>query len=206
MSRQSNGSLKGKARFVAPTTYYLLLTTYITLLTSCDFFSTRSPEPPIVEAGTFVQPDTPDQVVENMRNAVGELNAQNYRRSFSDDLTFRPSPEAEAGNPSIWSGWSVQDEESYFRALASAARLTSGNELRFNEPTLSAVDAARFTFDASYLLTVNHRKPDLPSTLHGRLVWTIVQEEDGLWRISEWTDRSIADGPSWSDLKAAFIQ
>ena len=184
----------------------ILYSLLLLLLPACDLFSPRTPEPPIDDAGTFVQPDTPDQVVENVRNAVGELNAQNYRRSFADDLTFRPSPEAEAGNPSIWSGWSVQDEESHFRALASAARLTSGNELRLNEPTLSAVDAARFTFDASYLLTVNHRKADLPSTLQGRLVWTIVQGEDGLWRISEWTDRAIEGVSSWSDLKAAFIQ
>ena len=187
------------------TSYCLLLTSYV-FLASCDLFSPRTPDPPIDEAGTFVQPDTPDQVIENVRNAVAELNAQNYRRSFADELEFAPTPEAEASAPSIWNGWGVQEEESYFRALASAARLTSGNELRLNDPTLSAVDAARFTFDATYLLTVNHRKQDLPSTLQGRLVWTIVQGSDGLWRISEWSDRSIGDAPSWSDLKTAFIQ
>lgn len=184
----------------------LLLILYSLLLPACDLFSTRIPEPPIDQAGTFIQPDTPDQVVENVQNAITELNAQNYRRSFADELTFVPTPEAEVRDLSIWSGWSIQDEESYFRALASAARLTSGNELRLNEPSLSAIDPARFTFDATYVLTINHRKADLPSSLRGRLVWTIVQGDDGLWRISEWSDRSVDNSSSWSDLKASFIQ
>ena len=173
---------------------------------ACDLFSTREPELPLQDTGTFLQPDTPDQVIENIRNAVAELNAQNYRRSFADGFVFVPTASAEARDPSIWSGWSVQDEESYFRAAAQAARLTSGNELQLNEESLSALTPSLFTFDAGYLLTVNHRSADLPTTLQGRLVWTISQGEDGLWRITEWVDRELGDAASWSDLKADFIK
>ena len=161
---------------------------------------------PIEGAGTFVQPDTPDQVIENVRNAISELNAQNYRRSFAEGYTFEPTAAAEARDPSIWTGWGVQDEESYFRATVQAARLTSGNELRLNEENLVAVRPDQFTFDASYVLTINHRRPDLPATLQGRLVWTLSQGEDGLWRITQWTDDELGDAASWSDLKAAFIK
>lgn len=186
----------------------ILRPTLILLLVAiagCDLFSTRTPEEPLGETGTFLQPDTPAQVVENIRNAVAELNAQNYRRSFAEDLLFEPTARAEASDPSIWTGWGPQAEESYFRALVEAARLTAENELRLNDVDETAGDM-QHTLDASYLLTVNHRRSDLPTTLQGRLVWTITQGEDGLWRITSWTDREVGNAASWSDLKAAFIK
>ncbi|MEX0601291.1 MAG: hypothetical protein WD205_11645, partial [Rhodothermales bacterium] len=70
-------------------------------LSACDVFSPRSPEHPIEDVGTFIQPDTPDQVVDNIRTAVAELNARNYRRSFADDLTFTPTTDASARDPSV---------------------------------------------------------------------------------------------------------
>lgn len=187
-------------------TAFIIFGAFVLLIAGCDVFSTREPEPPLDDSGTFLQPDTPDQVIENIQNAVAELNAQNYRRSFAEGFDFDPTASAEARDPSIWTGWGVQDEESYFRAMAEAARLTSGNELRLSEENLVAASQTQFTFDATYGLTVNHRRPDLPPTLQGRLVWTITQGEDGLWRISEWSDRELGEAASWSDLKAEFIK
>jgi len=136
--------------------------------TGCDLFATRAPEPPGTETGTFLQPDTPDQVLENLRFAIAELNAPNYRRSFSDDLHFQPTVEAEANDPAIWNGWGVQEEESYFRALVEAARLTSGNELRLTDVEQTA-GPDRYTVDASYVLVFNHRSAELPNRLQGRV-------------------------------------
>lgn len=175
------------------------------ILGACDAFSPRSPEAPIEDVGTFVQPDTPDQVVANIQTAVAELNARNYRRSFSEDLAFTPTSNASARDPSVWTGWSAQEEESYFLALAEAARLTADNELGLSDVDQTA-GTARFTIDASYTLRLNHRRTDLPTTLQGRLIWTIDQGEDGLWSVTSWTDRTVGDAASWSDLKAAFIK
>lgn len=183
----------------------LLLGAAFLLLGGCDLFSPRSPDPPIEDTGTFMQPDTPDDVVDNIQNAVSELNAQNYRRSFAADFTFEPTSAAEARDPSIWMGWGVQDEESYFSGLVEAARLTTGNELRLSDVETTAGET-EFIVNATYLLTVNHRRADLPETLQGRFVWTIAQAEDGLWYLSDWTDRQVGEAASWSDLKAAFIK
>jgi hypothetical protein len=175
------------------------------VISGCDLFSPRTPDPPLEGGGNYVQPDTPAQVVENIRNAVADLNAQNYRRSFAEDLQFEPTADAAADDPSIWTGWGTQEEESYFRALAEAARLTTDNDLRLSDVDETAGDMLH-TLDATYLLTINHRRPELPTTLQGRLVWTIEQGEDGLWRVTAWTDRALGDAAAWSDLKAAFIQ
>ncbi len=171
----------------------------------CDMFSPRTPDPPRDDAGTYIQPSTPEDVIENVRSAVAEMNARNYRRSFDPDLRFEPTESAGARDPSLWTGWGTQEEESYFRSMAESARLTANNELRLSDVEQTA-GASRFDVDASYTLVVNHRQGDLSETLRGRLVWAIEQGQDGLWRITRWTDRSAGDAASWSDLKAAFIK
>lgn len=175
-------------------------------LAGCDLFSTRAPEPPVAESGTFRQPDTPDQVIANLQAAITEMNAQNYRRSFAEAFTFTPTDHAMAQNASLWNGWGRDAEERYFSTLVAAARLTTGNALQLTDETLSVVDETRFVLDATYLLTINHRRPNLPVTFQGRLVWTLQQGPDGLWRLQEWTDRAAGAGPSWSDLKAEFAK
>ena len=177
----------------------------LALAAGCDLFDTRTPEPPGTETGTYLQPDTPDQVLENLRSAISELNAPNYRRSFANEFRFQPTAEAEAKDPAIWNGWGAQEEESYFRALVEAARLTSGNELRLTDIEQTA-GAERYTVDAAYVLAFNHRRPELPSALRGRVAWSIEKGPDGLWYIASWTDHSVGDAASWSDLKAAFIK
>jgi hypothetical protein len=188
-----------------PFTIALLILLVVTA-TACDLFTTRTPEPPIAEGGTFLQPDTPDQVIANIQSAIAELNTQNYRRSFAPDMTFEPTGSAQARDPAVWTGWSRAEEERYFRTLAADARLTTGNELRLNDRTLSVVREDRFVLDATYVLTIFHRRPHLSESAQGRLVWAISQAEDGLWYVSEWTDQDLSGAVSWSDLKAEFVK
>lgn len=185
---------------------YAALWLCLLVLAGCDLFATRTPELPVDEAGTFLQPDTPDQVVANVQAALAELSAPNYRRSFADDLVFRPTATAEARDPSIWSSWSRTEEERYLSTLAEDARLTSGNELRLNDSRLTFPSEDRALFEANYVLTINHRRPGVPQTVQGHLIWALRQGEDGLWRIHAWTDQELGDAPSWSDLKAAFVK
>lgn len=175
------------------------------VLGGCDLFAPRTPEPPITESGTYLQPDTPDQVIENLEAAVAELNTLNYRRSFAEALTFHPTATAEA-RTAIWTGWGRAEEEQYFGTLAAAAQAAGTHSLRLSDGTLAVQDADRYVYDAGYVLTVQHRRTDAPTSVQGRLIWTLEQGEDGLWQITEWTDRELGTAPSWSDLKAAFLK
>ena len=176
------------------------------LLMGCDALQPRTPETPETTGGTFLQPDTPEQVVENVQAAIAELNTTNYRRSFAQTLTFTPTLAAEARDGALWTTWSRTEEEGYFSTLAAAAQFASGHELRLDEQTTSIVGTDRFLLDARYTLTVQHRRTDVATSVQGRLIWTITQGDDGLWSIAEWTDRAITGNASWSDLKASFIQ
>ena len=172
-------------------------------LAACDVFSPRSPEDPITEAGTFTQPDAPDLVVDNLRAAISEMNTANYRRSLAEDLTFEPTAVAKARDPSLWASWSRTEENSYFTTLAEAARQSTGHLLRL-EDTATEIGDTRYTLDAAYVLIVRHRRPDVPDTVQGRLIWEIEQGDDGLWTLRRWTDQDVGNSPSWSDLKAEF--
>lgn len=174
-------------------------------LSGCGLFEPREPELPVGEAGTFVQPDAPDLVVDNLQNAVAELNTQNYRRSLAEALVFEPTAASAASAPALWPSWSRSEEIGYFTTLAEAARTGQGHELRLTDP-VAEVAPDRYVLEATYLLVVRHSRPDAPDSVQGRLLWQIEPDADGLWRLVRWRDQSLSSSPSWSDLKAAFIQ
>ena len=177
----------------------------LSLLTfaACDLFVPRTPEDPVGQAGTWNQPVAADVVVENLKAAIMELNAANYRRSLDANLVFKPSAVAEARDPSLWASWGSAQENSYFTTMVEAARDQMGHGLRLEDVATELGDT-RYVMDAQYMLVVLHGRENIPDTLQGRLIWEITQSTTGLWALSGWTDQSISSAPSWSDLKAGF--
>jgi len=175
------------------------------LIAGCSLFSTRTPDEPLADAGTFSQPDTPEQVIDNIIDAIGEMNAPNYRRSLTEDLVFHPTASAEA-RESVFANWGRAQEDQYFTAAAAAADLNTGHGLVLNDQSFTIVSDTQYLLDASYVLTINHRRPDAPSEVQGRLQWLVEQRSNGLWDLKEWTDRELGGKTSWSDLKAEFMK
>lgn len=174
-------------------------------LTGCSVFSTRDPEDPLAESGTFEQADTPEIVIENLQNAIAELNTLNYRRSLGTSLSFIPTASA-AARESVFSTWSNPQEEQYFSAMSAAASLNSGHFLQLTDQSLTLISPSEFVLDASYVLTINHSRAEVPGRFQGRLIWSLKQGSDGLWSVAEWTDQEVGSEPSWSDLKAEFMK
>lgn len=182
----------------------LLALPALVLLAGCDLLAPRTPEDPLPGGSTFVQPDTPEIVLENLQRALTALDAGAYRRSFADGFRFTPTPEAAARTP-LFNGWDAASEEGYFRALVSAATTGATFSLRLTDAAPPEVSENTYVLDAAYTLTTPHRRAEAPTTVQGRFRWTLTRGADGLWRLTDWTDRALAAGvPSWSDLKAAF--
>lgn len=175
----------------------------LVFLASCDVFGARTPEAPEGGAGTWLQPVAPDLVVNNLRAAVTELNATNYRRSFDEDFTFTPTAAAYARNPDQWMNWSEAQENGYFITVVEAAKGSSGNLLRLEDSTTELSDT-EYILDAHYLLLIRHGSQQIADTLQGRLIWVITKKPDGLWALTRWSDQSLGSEDSWSDLKAEF--
>ena len=189
-------------RFSTPVSFFAALL----LIQACGLFTPREPEDPIDEAGTFLQPDTPEQVVANIQSAIAELNTPNYGRSINPEVIFTPTATAVARDPAIWSNWSQTEEQQYFSTMVAAAEFGVNHELRLSDQTVSIISDTRYDLDASYTLTINHNRPDVPTAVQGRLIWVITQGEDGLWSLKEWTDREVGSTASWSTLKSEFIK
>lgn len=184
-----------------------VVSTLLVLASGCDVFTPRSPEPPTLQGGTFLQPDEPETVVDNIVAAVAELNPENYARSLSDDLTFVPA--APAVTAYSWETWGKQDEVSYFRALAGVPQPGATHSLVLTEQSLE-FGADRTTVRATYDLIVHHRRiSEVADTLRGQLSWVIERREDGLWALQHWTDYPDPEesgSPTWSTIKAVFAQ
>ncbi len=174
-------------------------------LLGCDLFAPRKPEPPAAESGTFLQPDTPERVVQNLQNAIAERNAGNYVRSLAENFTFVPTALAQSRDPALWDGWNRAREEQYFTAMVAAVTPSAIPHLQLTDRTANFESDRRYILEATYRLTVPHTRPDAPTIVEGRLIWEIVQQSSGLWALERWTDRQQGDMPSWSDLKRAFI-
>lgn len=173
------------------------------LLPACDAVSPRTPEPP-AGTSTFAQPDTPEIVLANLTAALAERSPNGYRRSLDPLLAFTPSREA-AARFGFWDGWSAAEEEAYFRTLVASAQPAAAFSLSLATTAPAEVTADTWTLDTAYVLFAPHQRAEAPTRVEGRLQWTVTRGSDGLWRVTRWTDEAT-DGPTWSDLKAAFFQ
>lgn len=179
------------------------------LVTSCSLFETRTAElPDTGNTGVFLQPDRPEIVLDNLISAVVNLNTVNYLRCLREsDFGFLPSGNAQNNNPDIWAGWSFESEQTYFNNLRAATENTSGHSLILsNISTELSSSNARQIF-ADYSLTVLHNRSNIgvPTLILGRFALEVRMGNDGLWSITSWTDISVENNFSWSDLKASFL-
>nr|BCX00310.1 MAG: hypothetical protein KatS3mg041_0356 [Bacteroidota bacterium] len=171
----------------------------------CGLFQTRPPEDPFADSGGYRPPETPEIALENLQYAISQLNTQNYLRGLSSAFRYTPSAPALSRNPTLWGGWGLEQEAAYVQNLRLSAGDQSGHRLSLSERR-DDPGSDRYVITARYSLLIQHRRPDVPTVAEGRLSLLLVRENDGLWRIREWTDTALEDRFSWSDLRAAFAR
>lgn len=186
------------------------------LLTGCGVFETRTPEPPDEGGGSagFQQPDRPEQVIENLQNAVSDMNSLNYMRNLLESeaggasFSFTPSSAALDNDPSVWQNWSREDEATYFNNLVTATQNQSGHRLVIADLERITLPEGGERITASYTLTVLHNRTasDIPTVASGSFLMDLVQDENGLWYIQSWTDNAAGSSFTWSDIKATFLR
>ncbi|MCC5925795.1 MAG: hypothetical protein JJU41_04465 [Bacteroidetes bacterium] len=175
----------------------------------CSLFETRSAEPPDgAVTGVFMQPDRADVVLDNLVNAIENLNTQNYLRNLHPDLfEYNPSLPALESNPELWARWSRDEEQLYFNNLRAAAENTTGHQLRLSNISSESISVSEQQIVADYSLTLIHNRANVgvPTSITGRFVLVLESGEDGLWSIVRWSDVGAGQSFSWSDLRASFL-
>lgn len=186
----------------------VLLLSFGLMAAGCGIFETRTPEEPGAGSGSgFQQPDRAEVVIRNLQSAIAGLNTLNYMRSLSEDgFSFTPSASAFDNDPQIWQNWSRQSEENYFNNMRGSAQNQSGHALVLSDEERTPLPTGGERYTATYSLTIFHNRTGqgIPTVASGTFIMDLVQGDDGLWSVQNWTDSAGGSQFTWSDFKVTF--
>jgi hypothetical protein len=173
------------------------------LITSCDLFTTRSPEEPEGSSSGVVAANTPEALFENLKSALEDGIVENYMDCFVDDsylnmtYVFTPASGAITNNPYL-SEWNLEREESYFKTLIS--KLKSGTDISFSYSiTQKNYNQTYYEYTISY--TISFQSSSLTGDYQGTSIFKIYTDSRSQCVIVEWQDIKKDDYDCWSDLK-----
>ena len=178
------------------------------LLLGCGLFEPRSPEAP-TGPGSNNRPATDASIVmDNLQTAIEERNELNYASCLSTPLagngrpfSFTPSRDVGAVYASVFSDWSVLNEQEYFHNLFATNSSFSNLTLTLKNSLVTA-DSVLYSYD--YTLTCVHA--NTPVTARGSLQFTLATDDRGIWSIFRWIDYSLpTNDMTWSQLKASYV-
>ncbi|MEX0681046.1 MAG: hypothetical protein WD097_06655 [Balneolales bacterium] len=181
----------------------------IVLISACSVFETRDPEDPgSTTVPVFIPPLHPQNVIENLQNAMRTLNVDNYLKCLSNEsFTYEPSIAAQSNDPDTWQGWGFEEEKTYLNNMRSDAEGQGGHELKLENTSSAPIGEDAERFEANYTLTIEHnRQTTLPSQASGKIQLNLIRdEESGEWIIQSWRDSSEGSDFTWSDFRANFM-
>lgn len=199
-------------RFLPIISFFIL---FAITLSSCEMFSTRSPEEPDLGNTNFIPPTEPAIVILNLESSISEMNIENYMNcfhSFSDaprlNFQFTASAEATTQFPSIFTNWGINEERRSFNSIVSALGEGRYTKLTWinRKPMQETADSAIFTSD--YYFSAPNSDDNIPDDYAGRIQLTLTFRNNGLWYISRWLDFNVQVNDTvnntWSVLKGFY--
>lgn len=173
----------------------------------CDLFHTREPENPSGTSTSWETPFVADQVFLNLKQALVELNQDNYLRCLIEPgdsavtFLFVPNPNT-AGWP-LTIPWGYEQEsqatQTWFGWLSEAGSVANLTLMQQAEVAYLD-DSVRITQDYTLIAPTNNTA--LPDTVSGRSDFLLVKNSSGYWVIQRWED--LDGSPSWTDLRAGL--
>lgn len=182
------------------------------LVAGCGLFETREPENPINAGSSFEPPTTPTVVLRNMEAALAATNANDYRKCFSDTskglppFVFIPSTQGIAAAPTKFNQWGIVQEEEYIRNIFSELQQGGVCTVSFMPSEITAVPIGdSVQFSASYKVSFPHTRVGAEREAEGLLHFTLRLSRQNEWYITSWQDIVKDNKPSWSLIKARFV-
>ena len=191
--------------------FSLIIFSFIILLilfiSGCSLFDTRTPEPPTQNGGTFIPPTSPDIVIDNFIDCIRNKNVDNYIACFDSAYVFVASGNAITMFPSFFDNWKVSNERRYFLALTTTLGQSNSFNINLFNKNFEIMTADSVVLVADYNIYMDWYNVNYPSEYEGKLLFTIVPTQNGLWGISRWQDFQFNNADSKepiSFLKAYF--
>jgi hypothetical protein len=122
---------------------------------------------------------------------------------------FIPSSDAAAKFPSLFDNWETSNERSYLLALSAALGQSNNIQLVFETREFQTISSDSAVLITNYFINYNLQNTNHPTQYAGRVVFTMIPVQSGLWAISRWQDYLATPNDelpdeTWSSLKAYF--
>ena len=178
---------------------------FISLMNCDNPFATRKPETPTEDRSTWLQPTSPDRVIDNLRYSIIEANSANYMKCLTDSVSkykFVPDQIAYQNNTILFETWNLNSELTYitkvFAGTADSIRKVDFTRLEF----VDYQDSVLIKID--YKLELKHNLGEgYPREAEGQANFGL-NFSNGEWYITSWEDYGVIDKYSWSSVKAQF--
>jgi len=181
-------------------------------LISCEFFTTRTPEPPEGTGQTGWRfPESPEIALTNLSSAMARRSSADYIRVFISVeqnrfvYRFEPDPGTVSANPGRFDNWNIESERRHSQAMFAPSTTPLDSlvtiETAFDRQNILG-DTAGVTI--AYKLHVGHLSQGKPHDFEGRSEFRLLRQDDGGWYITDWIDTRSTGQACWSDLKTMF--
>lgn len=191
--------------------YFIIIIATITIIFSCtNPFSVRDAELPVDNSDTFERPTLSETVLFNLKYALLQKNVSNYEKCFISEnnstnyhYKFLHDQRIESG---LLLNWKLNDEIQYLSNITNSDSLKSINLTYLDSLTYKSIstvpDSVWTSFDYELNVTFN----DSTYLYKGNSIVKLVKDDNSLWSIYYWEDRSTSDNylNSWSILKLKF--
>ncbi|HRP02322.1 MAG TPA: hypothetical protein PLE30_06710 [Candidatus Kapabacteria bacterium] len=192
---------------------FILILIIPLLNTSCDIFSTRSPEEPDNSGSTFIPPTEPAIVIQNFESALRNRHLDNYLKCLNNDnsninnkYAFIPSQNISTSFPSLFINWGIEEERRFFNSFKSNIDVDSVPILNWLERKAIIENPDSAVFESDYNFYINFSDNNIPKQYNGKLRFVMISNLNGLWSISKWYDYNLNKSDtlqySFSSLKA----
>lgn len=186
----------------------IVMITSLTLLQSCDLFESREPKSPSETKSNYRVPVEPSDVIDNIKNAFIDKNANNYKKNFSSGLPsvdrnfyFLPSINV---IPFFPPDWNIDSEFQYFNNLVISVPESNPITISFaNEEYDVQGDSAIYSSTYSISVPVLN---SVPIIYEGNTKFIMITDNYSTWVIYYWEDIAKQGFKSWSELKYEFSQ
>ena len=173
-------------------------------LVGCGVFEPRDAQAPTAEGTSWVVPDFPEKVFQNLKSGLEDGTGVNYERSLHTLFTFIPLDEdANQIGPDKYLNWTRDVETQVMqRMLAEASKV----EVEFVTPILEEGSPTDAKFRAKYELKITDRaQPPVTTEYQGTAFFDFKKTVQ--WELIQWQDIEFEAGfASWGFLRGTLRQ
>ena len=184
------------------------------ILSACDLFQPRTPEPPNnnnTSPYQWLQPTSWDIVLTDLELAFKALDRKYFLDVLADTATssqtfqFIANPNVASSSGIDFSTWSFTDEDHFLEAIFSKLSRDTTQILLWSNKIEIPISIDQVEIQADYVLNLKFNtesRAAYPEHFSGRALLLMEQRQNSnYWQIIRWEDSENGSLPCWTFLK-----